>query len=139
YFTAVYATRVPTSSGICSIGGVGSVGNTVSRGRIEFPVTVTSQPGVCGFTITTSLTTIAGSSATLTTVIVGAASKLSVVGSDSPKIANGTSTLTITVEVQDSRGQRITSSNALITLGFDVTTCTGAPGGSVYAPAGSTL
>jgi hypothetical protein len=139
FFTTVYATRVPTSSGICSIGGVGSVGNTVSAGRIDFPVTVTSQPGVCGFTVTTSLPTIAGSSATLTTVIVGAASRLSVVGTDSPKIAGGTSTLSITVEVQDARGQRITSSNALITMGFDVTTCTGAPGGSVYSPSGSTL
>jgi hypothetical protein len=137
--TTIYATRAPASASICSITGVGSIGNLALHGRVDFPVTVTSIPGTCTFSITTDNLSIAGSQATLTTQIVGAASRLGVAGSDSPKAAGGASSISITVDVQDARGLRVTSSFALVTIQFDPGSCTGAPGGSVYASGGTTV
>jgi hypothetical protein len=137
--TTIYATRAPASASICSITGVGSIGNLALHGRVDFPVTVTSIPGTCTFSITTDNLSISGSQATLTTQIVGAASRLGVAGSDSPKAAGGASSISITVDVQDARGLRVTSSFALVSIQFDLATCTGAPGGSAYASGGTTV
>jgi hypothetical protein len=60
--------------------------------------------------------------------------KLGGSSSDSPKPPGGT--ITLTVDLQDVNGLRITSSTALVTLQLDATTCTGAAAGNVTAPSG---
>ena len=135
--TTISATRVSSSAGICSIGGVGSVASVASQGRVDFRVTITSTPGVCQFTLTVENSTIAAIQATLTTQIVGAANKLAVVGNDSPKVVSGgASTVSITVDLEDARGLRVTGSTALVNVTLDTASCSGAPSGVIYSTSG---
>ena len=135
--TTISATRASSSASICSIGGIGSVAAVASQGRVDFSVMVTSTPGICQFALTADNTTIAGSQAMLTTQIVGAANKLAVVANDSPKtVSGGTSTVSITVDLQDARGLRVTGSTALVNATLDSATCTGAPSGVIYSTSG---
>lgn len=138
-FTQVIVTRLPTSLGICSIGGVGSVAGSVALGRVVFLVNATSQPGKCVFSVSTDNTAIQGTQATLTTQLVGAASKLAVTASDSPKPAGSTAGITLTVDVQDAQGRRVTSSSAPITIQLDTASCAGNVAGNVYVPGGSVV
>jgi hypothetical protein len=135
--TTISATRASSSASICSIGGVGSVATVANQGRVDFAVTVTSNPGLCQFTITADNSMIAAGQATLTTQIVGAANRLTVVGNDSPKtVSGGSSTVSITVDFQDARGLRVTGSTALVNVTLDAASCTGAPSGVIYSTSG---
>lgn len=136
-FTQIVVTRLPASSGICGINNIGSVVGTVSLGRIDFLVNATSQPGTCSFAITTNNNSITGAVATMKTQIVGAASKLAVTGTDSPKSAGSTVGLTLTVDIQDAVGRRATGSGAQVSIQLDTASCTGAAPGNVYVPGGT--
>jgi len=136
-FTTISATRASSSAGICSIGGIGSVATIANQGRVDFQVMVTSTPGICQFTIAADNTVIASTQASLTTQIVGVANKLAVVGNDSPKtVSSGASTVSITVDLQDARGLRVTGSTALVNVTLDTASCTGAPSGVIYSTSG---
>jgi hypothetical protein len=135
--TQLTATRSASSSSICRINSLGSWTITAVQGRAEFNVQATTTPGQCQVIITTNNTSIPGTSATLVTQVTGVASRLGVSGSDSPKVIG--STMTLTVDIQDANGLRITSSGALVTMQFDPTTCTGASGGNVFAPSGQSV
>ncbi len=135
--TTISVTRASSSAGICSIGGVGSVGMVASQGRVDFAVSVTSTPGVCQFAVSADNSTIAGIQASLTTQIVGVANKLAVVGNDSPKtVSSGSSTVSITVDLEDARGLRATGNTMLVNAALDAATCTGAPSGVIYSTSG---
>jgi adhesin/invasin len=148
--TQITVTRDAASANICKVtavatgtqvGGIadGSATATAANGRTDFTVQATSTPGTCNFTATTNNTSIAGSSATLTTQIVGAANKLAVSSNDSPHAAGPQSLTTVTVDVQDVNGLRVTSATNPITASLDSGTCTGAGGGSVVvASSGAT-
>ncbi|HEV2250690.1 MAG TPA: hypothetical protein VGT60_09305, partial [Candidatus Limnocylindria bacterium] len=135
--TQLTATRSSSSSSLCKINSLGSWTTSAVQGRAEFTVQATTTPGQCQVLITTNNTSIPGTSATLTTQLTGVANKLGISGNDSPKVAGNT--MTLTVDVQDANGLRITSSSALVTMQFDPTSCTGAPGGSAVAPSGQSV
>lgn len=165
--TVITATRDSASASICTLSAgstgtgfsvsAGSGSATASSGVVSFVLTSTSTPGSCLIQVTTSSTSIAGTSATLTTQIVGAPNKLAVSDNSSPKpaaksdlsgaggtnatctkanFAAGTITdpacIIVRVLVQDVNGLRVTGpAGALtITATLDPNTCTGAGGGS---------
>ncbi len=140
--TTIDVSRGADSSFVCSLTGTvtgtsssvgpGAATATAINGRVEFRVLATTTPGVCTFTATPRATSIAPSSATLTTRSVSAAAKLLVSGSDSPHAAGSSSLTTVTVDVQDAAGQRVTSSTTPITPTLDSATCTGEGGGNVF-------
>ena len=157
-----------TGAGICNmIGstqgtgasiGPGSSTITVQQGRADLTVQSTSTPGSCSFTNTTNNATISGSSATLTTQIVGVANRLTITSNDSPHQAASTGTCTVAgspqgtntntnpscttilVAVRDANGALVTGSNGLaITASLDSATCTGAtPGNATLADSTTT-
>lgn len=137
--TVLTATRSSSSSSLCTVNSLGSWSASAFQGRADFNVQSTTTPGACQMIVTTNNGSIPGTTATLTTQLVGTANKVGVTTSDSPKTAGPGSQMTLTVDVQDANGLRITSSNALVTLQFDPTSCTGAPGGNVYAPNGQAV
>jgi len=147
-----------SGAGICNMVGVtqgtgasvgpGSTSVTVVQGRADVTVQSTSTPGSCTFTTSTNNSSIAGSSGTLTTQIVGAPNRITVTSNDTPKPASGTGTCTvagskagtntnvscttIVVAVRDANGSLETSdSGRAITVSFDSGTCTGATPGNV--------
>lgn len=152
--TVITITRDAGSANICTVAGItagtagafsqGGGNATAASGRVAFTIQATSAPGTCLIFVTTNNGSIAGTSASLMTQIVGAANKLGVVSSDTPKNASsagGTCTPTGTntdvsctkfvVSVQDVNGNIVTSDNGrtiTATLGSD---CTGAGGGPV--------
>jgi adhesin/invasin len=165
--TVLTVTRDSNSANVCNITAVGTgTGGTFSAGSgsatavngvVSFTITATSTPGSCILAITTSNTSIAGTSATLTTQLVGAANKLAISDNSSPKPAatsdlsgtggtNATCTksnfsagtitdpacIIVRVLVQDVNGLRVTDSTRQVTITatLDANTCTGAGGGS---------
>jgi len=136
----ITVTRDSSSANMCTITGstqgtgatwsAGSGSATAVSGRVRFTFTATSTPGNCLEQTTTSSSSIAGSSATLTTQLVGAPNKLAVTSNDSPHPAGANSATTIVVQVNDVNGNRVTSSTNAITATRDDNTCTGAGGGS---------
>jgi hypothetical protein len=94
---------------------------------------------MCQMIVTTNNTSISGTSATLTTQLVGSPNRLGVSSSNSPQPVGSAGLLTVTVDVQDANSLRVTSSNALVTMQFDPTSCTGAPGGNAFAPNGQAI
>jgi adhesin/invasin len=128
---------VSRSSGasVCTPGSLPPTGTTtVAAGTANFTITSTTTPGTCSWDATTNNTSIAGSSATLTTIIVGAPNKLAASTSQSPATA-GCQTTDITlcpftvITVQDANGNRITNPSfggQAITASFaGGTSCTG--------------
>ncbi len=116
-----------SGSAVCNISGGGSGGpTTVTAGEALFTVTATATPGTCGWTASANTVGVSTSSATLTTVLSGAPSKLAVAGNASPKVADGVSTLRVTVALQDANGNPVTTPalqvNVTATLG---TGCSG--------------
>jgi hypothetical protein len=161
--TQLTVTRDAGSTNVCNVTAVtqgtgtgfsnGGGQATAVAGRIAFTVTSTSTPGQCLMIITTNNSSIAGTSATLTTQIVGAPNKLAVISNNSPHNAANPSGLTcqttggstdqscttIVVGVQDVNGALVTNDNGqTITATLDSSTCSGAGGGAV-ANRGSTL
>jgi hypothetical protein len=151
--TQITITRDANSSFICQItgvltgtnasGGGGTYIATAVGGRVAFTIQSTTTPGQCTFFVVTNNTSIAGTSASMTTQIVGAANRLSVLSNDQPHPAQGTGACTvagpntdqsctiIVVGVQDGNGALITSDNGrTINAGFDSGTCSSAGGGS---------
>jgi hypothetical protein len=97
----------------------------VSNGRLELAVRSTTTPGSCTVSIVTNSQSIAGTSATLTTQIVGPANQLAVVSSESPKPASAPggactvlgpntdpSCTRVVVEVRDFNGARLTGDSS---------------------------
>ena len=133
-----------SSSGTNVTIGAFSATATVAQGRVELSVRSTTMPGSCTVSILTNNPSIAGTSATLTTQIVGAANKLAVISDDSPKPASapgGTCTVTgtstdpsctrVVVEVRDFNGSRLTSDNGrTIVATLDPNSCATAAGGA---------
>lgn len=106
-----------TGSSVCNSFGAGSAGpTTVSGGSAYFTITSTTTPGTCQWTATSDQTGIASSSATLTTVITGSPNKLAIAGNASPKAADGTSTLRVTVALQDASGNPVTTPGDQVTV-----------------------
>jgi adhesin/invasin len=151
--TTVLTTSRDSGANVCNIVGnpTGTAGAwsssngqaTVVQGRVEFTVQSTSVPGQCTWTTTTNNTSVAGSSGTLTTQIVGVANRLSINSNNSPHPAasggtcatTGTNTdascTLITVGVRDANGSLVTSdSGRAITATFDANSCSGAGGGA---------
>ena len=154
-------TRDAGSTNVCTVTGVtqgtatgfsaGGGQATAVNGRVAFTVQGTSTPGQCLIITTTNNSSIAGSSATLTTQIVGAANKLGIISNNSPHPASntgscatsGTSTdascTTIVVGVLDVNGALITSDNGRsLNVTIDSGTCAGAGGGNVTLRASTT-
>jgi hypothetical protein len=152
--TVLSITRDAGSTNVCTVTGItqgtstgfsaGGGNATAVSGRVAFTVQGTSQPGQCLVITTTNNSSIAGSSASLTTQIVGAANKVGIISNDSPHSAaaagtcptSGTATnascTTILVGLQDVYGSLITSSSgAVITATPDSGTCAGSGGGNV--------
>lgn len=131
--TMVTVTRDAASANVCLIAGAGSAQASVSMGRAQFTVAATATPGSCRVSTATNSSVISASSATLTTQTVGPASRLAISSSDSPRVAGSGSLTTVTVDVQDANGKRVTSSVATVSVQLVSPGCAGAPGGDVSA------
>ena len=159
--TIITATRDSSGSSVCKFTGVPSGGSSsfsdgsatatdTGGGFVQFTLTAQTTPGTCPITVTTNSTSIAGTSTTLTTILVGAPNKLTVTTNTSPAsagTANGTCTkanygagtltdtscIIVRVVVADVNGNRVTGPTGalLITATTDANTCTGAGGGAV--------
>lgn len=151
--TVISVTREAGSTNVCRITGVPMGGSssfsngggdaTAASGRVQFTVQSTSVPGQCLVAITTNNPTIAGTSASLTTQIVGAPNKLVIISNDSPHNAsavgtcvpggtsNEASCTTIVVGVADVNGALVTSDNGRSITATPQSSCTGAGGGDV--------
>ncbi|HEV2249937.1 MAG TPA: hypothetical protein VGT60_05480 [Candidatus Limnocylindria bacterium] len=159
--TVITITRDAGSTNVCNVTGItqgtstgfsaGGGNATAMNGRVAFTVAGTSQPGQCLVVSTTNNSSIAGSSATLTTQIVGAANKLGIISNDSPHAASNTgsctvggtntdqSCTTIVVGVQDVNGSLLTTdSGRTINATPDPGTCASAGGGNVTLRASTT-
>jgi adhesin/invasin len=165
--TVITITRDASSANICNITAVngvaqtpsGSGSATASSGAATFTFKSTSTPGSCIEATTTNSTSVAGSTATLTTQIVGAPNKIVVTTNTTPApaanpanypgagacnytnfISNGTTTdpscTKVTVQVQDVNGLRVTGDTGrTITATIDHNSCsssTNSGGNSVY-------
>jgi hypothetical protein len=146
--TQVTITRDPSSSFVCGVGNTttGTAIGTAVAGRITFTIYATTTPGQCLWTITPNNSSIAGTSAALTTQIVGPPNRLSVLTNDQPHQASssGACTITassntdlsctlITVGVQDGNGNLITDpagNGRTINATFDPGSCSGNGGGT---------
>ncbi|MBI2983426.1 MAG: hypothetical protein HYY42_04510, partial [Chloroflexi bacterium] len=114
--TSITVSRDSGSSS-CNISGGGSGGpTTASSGAAYFTVTSTTTPGTCTWTASTSTTGISAGSATLTTVLSGAPNKLAIAGNASPKAADGSATLRVTVQLQDATGNPVTTTSQQVTV-----------------------
>ena len=158
--TIITATRDASATNICTITAVatgtagtfsaGSGTATAVAGVVAFTLTAQTTPGACLIAVTTNSTSIAGTSATLTTQLTGAPNKLLINSNSSPKPAttpNGTCTkanfgagtitdngcIIVRVVVADINGFRVTGPTGalLITAALNADTCTGAGGGAV--------
>ena len=138
---------ISRSSGasICTPGSAGPT--TVSAGTANFTITSTTTPGTCSWDATTNNTSIAGSSATLTTMIIGAPNKLaaSTTGSPAPVACDPTNAANCPVTVitvQDANGNRVTNptlGGQNITANFATgTSCTGVSALTNPVPTGTT-
>ena len=102
-----------TSPGV----GAGSAGpTTASGGAAFFTITSTSTPGTCAWQATSNATGVTAANATLTTVITGAPNQLGIQGNASPKAADGTSTLRVTVALRDASGNPVTTPASQVTV-----------------------
>ncbi len=98
-----------SGASICGTAGgtAGSDQKTLSGGSALFTITSTTTPGTCAWSATANAAGVASASATLTTVLVGAANKLAVTSNNSPKIADGVTTLSVQVALQDANGNPV--------------------------------
>ena len=158
--TVLTITRDAGSTNVCNVTGVttGSGGSTspgggtatAASGRVAFTVQSTSTPGQCLMIVTTNNATIAGTTATLTTLIVGSPNTLAIESNDSPHNASASGTCvaggssneasctTIVVLVRDVNGNIVTSdSGRTITPSFGGN-CAGSGGGSVSTASSTT-
>ena len=141
-------------SGICNISSYSrgfdasisgaSASVRVSQGRITLLVRSTTTPGQCQYAIFANNSSIAGTTAALTTRAVGAAARVVLLSTDSPHQAAlvGTcgllppntdpSCTTITVGVQDAQGALLTGdAGRTIYANIDPGSCNGGGGGDV--------
>lgn len=140
--TSIEVTRGAGSGAVCSLAGVlagssgsatgGSAVATAVNGRVEFLVRATTTPGTCTVTVTPRNTVVSVGTATLITKTVGLPTKLGIRSNDSPHAAGSSSQTTITVDIQDAAGTRVTSAGATIAAALDPATCAGAGGGNAY-------
>lgn len=128
-FTTISISRAISSTSVCPVDSL--LYGQVVNGRIEFPIHSTNLPGLCVFDVSANNTSIRGSTATLTTVIVSNPTRLVIAGNDTPKTAGNDAVVSVIVDVVDTSGQRVTSSSALIVMQLDTAACTGAPGGDI--------
>jgi hypothetical protein len=158
--TVITITRDSGSTNVCNVVGVtqgssaafslGGGNATAANGRVAFTIGGTSTPGQCTFFVTTNNTSIAGTSATLTTQIVGSPNKIGIVSNNTPKNvfnsgtcqttggSTDTSCTTIVVSIQDVNGATVTSDTGRTVTGVPGSGCTGAGGGNVTARGATT-
>lgn len=118
----------------------GSLTATVFSGRADFFIRSTTTPGTCAFDVTTNNTTIAGGSATLTTLVVGAPNKLAATTSGSPALAGDTDNApTVVVTLQDANGNRITNQWRPIMVTYTTSTTAGSGCPAVLTPGNGTV
>jgi hypothetical protein len=116
---------------------------------VQFTIASTTLPGTCLLAVTTSNVAVAGTTAALTTRVVGPGTKLAVSSggnSTHPAAIGGSCTVAgvaarnnddpscavVTVDVLDINGLRVTGDNTrVITATLDLTTCAGGPRGDV--------
>jgi hypothetical protein len=97
--------------------GAGSGGpTTVSAGSAYFSITSTSTPGTCAWQATSNATGVTPATATLTTVITGAANNLAIQANASPRAADGFATLRVTVALKDASGNAVTTPASQVTV-----------------------
>src|SRR6267142_733139 len=159
--TIVTATRDSTAANVCNITAVSAGGSGASAtsgsaqapavaGSLSFTITSTTQPGSCLLAFTANPSTIAGTSASVPTQVVGASNKLIVTTNTSPAPAavegpncskqdrgNGTTTnagcIYLVVQIQDANGLRVTGdSTSTITATLDANTCAGNSAGDAH-------
>ena len=122
---------------------------SASGGVVKLTVASTTLPGTCLLAITSGDLRVAGTTAALTTRVVGPGTKLAVStggGAAHPAAVSGSCTIAgvtahnnddpscaaVTVDVLDLNGLRVTGDNTrVITATLDATTCAGGPGGPV--------
>lgn len=122
---------------------------SATGGVVQFTVASTTLPGTCLLSITTGNAAIAGSTASLTTRVVGPGAVLAVsrgAAGSHPAAIGGSCTLAgvvahnnddpsctvVTVEVRDVNGLRVTGDNrSVVTATLDSATCSGGGRGSV--------
>src|SRR5581483_7062555 len=123
-----------------------------AQGRAAFTVQSTGAPGRCLFVVTTNNSSIAGTSATLTTQTVGAPARLAILSNDSPHPASSIgvcdlgsspsdpSCTKIVVGVTDANGVLVTGDSGRgIVLGLSQSLCSGAGGDVLQRGSTSTL
>jgi hypothetical protein len=145
-FCSVVAVTSGTNGSVARDGtSASALGNVV-----QFTLVSTTLPGTCLLAVTTSGNlAIAGTTAALTTRVVGPGAKLAVStggGSTHPAAVSGSCTIAgvtahnnddpsctvVTIEVQDQNGLRVTGDNThVVTATLDATTCAGGGRGDV--------
>jgi hypothetical protein len=122
---------------------------TASGGIVRFTIASTTLPGTCLLAVTSGNLAVSGTTAALTTRVVGPGTKLAVSSggaSTHPAAVGGNCTIAgiaarnnddpsctvVTVDVLDLNGLRVTGDNSrVITATLDLTTCAGGPRGDV--------
>ena len=144
-FCSVTAVTQGTNASVAGDGTSGSA----SGGVVRFTIASTTLPGTCLLAVTTGNLAVAGTTAALTTRVVGPGAKLVVSsggGSSHPAAVGGSCTIAgvlarnnddpsctvVTVDVQDLNGLRVTGDNTrVVTATLDATTCAGGGRGDV--------
>jgi hypothetical protein len=150
-FCSVSAVTQGTNGAVARDGTSGTAVGSV----VVFTIASTTLPGTCLLAVTTGNVAIAGTTAALTTRVVGPAAKLAVStggGSTHPASLSGLCTIAgvsahnnddpsctvVTVDEQDQNGLRVTGdSTHAVTATLDATTCAGGGRGDVALQGGT--
>lgn len=135
--TVIYLSQAPASVAVCHIDG--SLAGQVAYGRVEFTIRSTAVPGTCQVDVAANNTSISGTTASMTTRIVGAPARLTVSGINSPQAVSPDGVLMVIVDIVDASGQRVTSSSGQVIVQDDRGSCTGAPGGDIVMVNGTSV
>jgi hypothetical protein len=149
-FCSVAAVTQGTNASVAGDGTSGSA----SGGVVRFTIASTTLPGTCLLAVTTGNLAVAGTTAALTTRVVGPGAKLVVSsggGSSHPASVGGSCTIAgvlarnnddpsctvIAVDVLDVNGLRVTGDIRTVTGTLDPATCVGGPRGDVVIRGGT--
>jgi hypothetical protein len=125
--------RDDDSGPVCAIEGHGTVQRPSSNGHVEFDIESTTVAGVCR--VTASANGAVGAEARLVTRAAGSPTRLTVSGNNSPKQVGGDTPVTIAVDIDDVYVNLVGDDLSPVTVYLDRPTCSGSPGGDVFAAA----
>ena len=109
--------------------------STAQHGRALFDIVSTEDPGSCDLEVSDDRG--ASTVATLTTKLAGSPVRLTVSGNDSPRVVGGGAPVIVAVDIDDVNVVLVgDDSTTVVRLALDPSSCTGAPGGDVYATSG---